>query len=597
MKIKLLGLYKNSQVFKFALGVAIVLVCYVASVFYSQMQRLDSSLDLIAKSNQTQLELEKVLSVISMYETSLRSYIITKDETYLKNRFLDRAQVELNLEKIQKLSFNTVRSKDIDSLEKLIDYRFKLFRQTLTIAKDRKVNPVDLNAKLLESSNCTKAMRDFVYKSISKETNIVKLHNSSHQYELRHSMINVFLLVIISLLMVLLSYNKMNVDIDELKKTNDELKFLNHSFNNAEKIAGFGHWKFNLVTNTFKFSENFYRLMGVAPNSFEPKLENSNKYIHPDDFDRVMKVHKDSLKTRQPTNVTFRYLLDDGSIRHIMSVGSFTKNANGDDVKIGVNYDITEQYKRTLELEENNKQLEMINDELQAFNNIASHDLQEPLRKIQMFISRLEEKEIELLTPSGKDYFSKIKLASNRMQSLLIDLLNYSRAVKGDKVFVKTNLNDVMQQVLHDLATNIEDKKAEIEIGNLPKMKAIAFQMEQLFVNLISNSLKYSKDDVLPKIMIFAEPIESEVLHNGKPVTNEEYHKIVVIDNGIGFKQEYADKAFQLFKRLETNAKYTGTGLGLAICKRIIENHNGFITVDAKPNEGVKFSIFIPKAI
>lgn len=595
--MKFLGLYKNSQVFKIALVVAIALVCFIASVFYSQMQRLDESADIISKSNQTQLELEKVLSIVSMYETNLRSYVITKDENYLQNRFLDRAQIELSFKKIKKLSFETSRSKDIDSLKELIDYRFNLFKKTLTIAKDTKVNPVELNAALLESSRCTETMRDFVSKSINKETNLVKLHNFSHEYELRNSMINAFLLVIIALLMVLLSYVKINLDIKELKKKNDELKFLNYSFNNAEKIAGFGHWKVNLHTNTYTFSDNYYRMLGIEPNTFEPKIENSSKFLHPDDYDSVMKEHMESLKTKKSTTMTFRYLLDDGSIRYIKSVGSFTKNASGHSVKIGVNYDITEQHKRTLELEENNKQLTSINDELQAFNNIASHDLQEPLRKIQMFVSRLEEKEIELLTPVGKEYFSKIKLASNRMQNLLIDLLNYSRAVKGDKAFVKTNLNELLQLVLHDLSTNIEEKKAEIDIQNLPKVKAIAFQMEQLFMNLISNSLKYSKDTIPPKIGVYAETIAPNETHKGKLISNDEYHKIVVIDNGIGFKQEYADKAFQLFKRLETDAKYTGTGIGLAICKRIIENHNGFIKVKAKPNEGVKFSIFIPKTI
>ncbi len=595
--MKSLGLYKNSQVFKIALIVAIIVMCYIGSVFYSQMRRLDASVDLISKSNETQLQLEAILSTVSMYETNMRSYIITKDESYLKNRFLDRATIELNIKKIERLTLNTVQSKDVDSIKKLIDYRFELFRETLTLAKDKNFNPLELNQKLLESSNCTKSMRDFVYKSIDKETKIAKLHNSSHQYELRNSMINAFLLVIISLLMVLLSYNKINIDIKELKQKNDELIFLNHSFNNAEKIAGFGHWKVDLDTNSYTFSDNFYRMLGVEPNAFAPTLENFSKYIHPDDYDRVVKEHAESLKNSETTTMTFRYLLRDGSIRHIMSVGSFIKNANGDPVKIGVNYDVTEQNKRTLELEENNQQLLSMNDELQSFNNIASHDLQEPLRKIQMFISRLEENDIELLTESGKDYFSKIKLASHRMQTLLIDLLNYSRAVKGDKAFVKTNLNEVLVQVLHDLASSIEDKRAIIEIGNLPKINAVAFQMEQLFVNLISNSLKYCKDDVDPIINIDSETITSKYLHNGKLITNNDYHKIVVSDNGIGFKQEYAEKAFQLFKRLETDAKYSGTGLGLAICKRIVENHDGFIKVKAKPNEGVKFSIYIPKSI
>lgn len=593
--MKFLGIFKNSQVFKLALALTIVLMGYIAFVFYHQMSRLDSSVDLIAKSNQTQLELEKILSVVSMYETSLRSYIITKDERYLQNRFLDRAKIELHLKNIEQFSSKKTKHADIDSLKKLIDYRFLLFRQALTVAKDRQMNPDALNAKLLQGSNCTKAIRDFVYKSINQQIEIARVHNLSHQYELRNSIINAVLLVMLTLLMVLLSYNKMNVDIRALKKANDELKFLNHSFQNAEKIAGFGYWKINLDTNTYTYSDNYYRILGVAPQSFEAKMENAAKFLHPDDYDRVISEHKTSLKNRTDTNTTFRYLLPDGTIRHVLSVGSFTRNAKGETVKIGVNYDITELHKKTLELEENNRQLLAMNDELQAFNNIASHDLQEPLRKIQMFISRLEESEMDCLQETGRDYFSKIKLASNRMQTLLIDLLNYSRAVKGDKTYVKINLNDILAQVIQDLTPSIEEKSAEIEIGNLPKVKAVAFQMEQLFVNLISNSLKYAKDDVPPKIKIYQEPIDPKEVYQGQPINPEQYHKIMVVDNGIGFRQEYVDKAFQLFKRLETDAKYSGTGLGLAICKRIIENHNGFFKVKAKPNEGVRFAIFIPK--
>ena len=594
--MRFLGWFKNSQVFKIAFIVAIVLVTYIGFVFYSQMKRLDTTIELITKSNQTQLELERLLTVVTMYENSMRSFIITKDESYLQNRFLDRAQIEINLRKIKKLAWHSVNVKDVDSVEKLIDKRFRLFRQTLTLGKLKNGDPKELNAMLLESTNCTKAMRDFVYKSIAKETNVVKLHNSYQQYELRDSMINALLLVIISLSMLMLSYNKMNADVKELKRTNDDLKFLNHSFNNAEKIAGFGHWKFNLETNTYNFSDNYYRMMGVEPGAFEAKIENALKYLHPEDVDLVTKIHQKSLKTQQPTNMTFRYLLDDGSIRYIRSIGNFTKNANGQMIQIGVNYNVTEQHIRTIELEENNKQLKSTNDELEAFNNIVSHDLQEPLRKIQMFISRLED-ELGSISPQGREFFSKIGQASNRMQTLLIDLLNYSRTVKGDNIFTKTNLNEILTQILQDLAPSIEEKKAEIIIGELPRIKAIPFQMEQLFVNLISNSLKYSKDNVPPLININAEQIPSNEMHNGKLITNLQYHKIVISDNGIGFKQEYAERIFQLFKRLETDSKYTGTGLGLAICKRIVENHNGFIKVKAKPDEGVKFSIFILKAL
>lgn len=596
--MKLSKLYKNSQIFKIALGIAIVVVCYIASVFYSQMRSLDASVNLIANATETQLELEKVLSIISIYETNLRSYIITKDESYLEKRFLRKGEIESNFKRINELvANNPARVKDVKRLKELIDYRFALFRETLLLAKSKNLDSTVLNAKLQESNAFTESMKDFVYKTINAEGDKVKIHNDNHQFELQDSIISAFLLVILSLLILLLSFNKMNVDIYELKKTNDELKFLNRSFNEAEKIAGFGHWKINLETNSYTLSDNFFRLLGLEPQSFAPSLENVAKYVHPDDVDYVMQMHLDSLKTYKPTSLMYRFVLPNGDLKYVMSVGSFTKNGKGQMVKTGVNYDMTDQYQRTIELEESNKVLKIINEELESFNNIVSHDLQEPLHKIQMFISRIEANEIASISDQGKVYFSKIKTSANKMQTLLIDLVNYSRTIKGDKVFEQTDLNELVLEVIDDLSSDIEEKKAKITVENLPSLKVISFQMEQLFINLISNSLKYSKDDQIPEISIFSEPIGENEVYNNEMISNEEYCKIVVKDNGIGFKQEYSDKIFVLFQRLETSSKYSGTGLGLAICKRIVDNHDGFIKVISEPNLGSEFSIFIPKKV
>lgn len=592
------SLYRNSQIFKIALGIAILVVGYIASVFYKQMQSLESSVNVITNATETQLELERVLSIISIYETNLRSYVITKDKSYLEHRFLRKGEIEMNFIRIKKLvANNPARSKDVDQLKRMIDYRFALFKETLLLAQSKNPGKEQLVAKLKESSDFTESMKTFVYKTINAEGDKIKIHNDNHQFELQDSIISAFLLVILSLLILLLSFNKMNVDIKELKKANDDLQFLNHSFNNAEKIAGFGHWKIDLQTKMYSFSDNFMRLLGVDPANFDPTIENLAKHIHPDDVDFVIKSHKESLETLEPTSMMFRYILPDGDIRYIRSVGSFTRNSKGDMIKTGVNYDVSDQYKKTLELEENNKELKSINEELESFNNIVSHDLQEPLHKIQMFISRIEAKEIELISDQGKVYFSKIKLSANKMQTLLIDLVNYSRTIKGDKVFKETDLNEIITQILDDLAINIEDKKAVISAAVLPTIKVIPFQMEQLFINLISNSLKYSKDDVNPIISIFEEEIFENEIYESKIISNEEYCKIVIVDNGIGFKQEYSSKIFNLFYRLEKDSKYSGTGLGLAICKRIVENHDGFIQVSSVPGEGAEFAIFIPRNI
>lgn len=594
--MKFLGLFKNSQIFKLALGVAILVVCYFGSKFFSQMQKLNSTLELIAKSNETQLELEKLLSIINSYDYSLRNYIITKDDSYLEDRFLNRGIIEKGIKKLKILTANdSLRYKDILTFEKLINYRFKLFRETFIAAKSSNVDKPGLNSKLMRSNDYTERMKLFVYKIINSERLKTKFQNSNHQFELQDSLITAFLLIILSLLILLLSFNKTNIDIEELKQANDKLKLLNESFNTAEKTAGFGHWMVNLETNKYTFSDNLFRLMGVEPNAFEPNIENSIKYFHPDDLAYATKLHTDSLKNHEATSFFFRYLTPNNVIRHIMAVGSFTTDGNGDLIKIGVNYDITNQYKKTLELEENNKELKYINTELESFNNIVSHDLQEPLRKIQMFISRLEEKEFDTLSQQGRDYFSKIRIAANRMQTLLIDLVNYSRTIKGDKVFVETDLNKTLAETIQDLSTNVEEKNAVILIGKLPKIKAIPFQIKQLFINLVSNSLKYSKDDVVPQISITSNKITQEEMLVNKIVDKNNYYKIVITDNGIGFKQEFAEKIFLLFKRLETDSKYSGTGLGLAICNRIVDNHKGFIRVKSKPNVGTKFSIFLPK--
>lgn len=589
-------LYKSTQIFKIALVIAIVVIGYIASVFYSKMKSLDASVDLIATSNQTQLELEKLLSIISNYETNLRSYIITKDDIYLKDRFLSRGEIGLNIKKLKILTTdNPIVNKDLDSLQKMFDYRFKLFRETLTIAKSNNFDRNELNEALLKSTNFTNQMRAFVYKRINTESQKLKKLNDNHQFELEDSIVSAFLLVILSLLILLLSFNKMRVDIHALKKTNDELKFLNHSFNNAEKIAGFGHWKYNLDTQKYTFSDNYYRLMGLEPQEFQSDLENAMAFIHPDDVENVLQTHKKSLIDHQSTNILLRYILKSGEIRYIMSVGSFTRNSLGNLVKVGVNYDITEQYQKTLELEESNRHLKSINSELESFNNIVSHDLQEPMRKIQMFISRLQEKESSVLSDQGKDYFSKINLAANRMQTLMIDLVNYTRTIKGDKVFVKTSLEKILDQVQADLSQNIEEKKAIIKVKNLPAIQAIPFQMEQLFINLISNSLKYSKENVVPKISVIGEKINGNDQYDDVSISDKKWYKVVVSDNGIGFKQEYAERIFMLFQRLETDTKYSGTGLGLAICKKIIENHDGYIKAKSIPGEGTKFLIYLPK--
>lgn len=239
-------------------------------------------------------------------------------------------------------------------------------------------------------------------------------------------------------------------------------------------------------------------------------------------------------------------------------------------------------------LEEKNAELERKNKELESFNYIASHDLQEPLRKIQLFYSRILDKDKENLSEISLEYFSSIGNAADRMQRLIEALLSYSTTNFKGMTFEKTDLNEILADVKSDLEELIATKNATIESDSLPKASVIAFQFRQLLSNLISNGIKYSQKGIPPHIRIACGEFQPDE-HKSK-----KYWKISVTDNGIGFEQKYEHKIFELFQRLHGKTDFAGTGIGLAICKKIIENHKGYIRVKSAPGKGSTFCIYLP---
>ncbi len=266
-----------------------------------------------------------------------------------------------------------------------------------------------------------------------------------------------------------------------------------------------------------------------------------------------------------------------------------------------VTHDLTEKKKaddklklNALELEQKNAELEKMNQELQSFAYISSHDLQEPLRKIQTFASLIMEKEFENLTDSGKDKFKRMQNAAQRMQTLINDLLSYSRTNVQERVFEKTDLSQIISEVKDDLKEELEQKHATVVSYRNCEVNIIPFQFRQLLYNLISNSLKFSYPDIPPRIEIKSRIAKAEDLDHNTLKKDTNYCHITITDNGIGFEQQYSAKMFEVFQRLHGKLEYTGTGIGLAIVKKIVENHNGFITATGEKNKGATFDIYIP---
>ncbi|OQP58117.1 hypothetical protein A3860_07255 [Niastella vici] len=246
------------------------------------------------------------------------------------------------------------------------------------------------------------------------------------------------------------------------------------------------------------------------------------------------------------------------------------------------------------QLEQKNRELERSNTELSSFSYVASHDLQEPLRKIQAFGNLIQTRDAANLSEISKDYFDRMVKAAIRMQNLIDSLLEFSRTTTARRNFEPTDLNELLDEVKKEMAHRIEETKAVIIAAHLPNLSIIPFQFRQLLSNLISNSLKYAKSDTTPVIEISATYIKAGSLHDKAAIPEKDYYKFSVADNGIGFEQEYAEKIFDLFQRLHGRNEYSGSGIGLAICKKIIENHNGFMRAEGSPNGGATFYFFIP---
>jgi signal transduction histidine kinase/DNA-binding response OmpR family regulator len=248
-------------------------------------------------------------------------------------------------------------------------------------------------------------------------------------------------------------------------------------------------------------------------------------------------------------------------------------------------------HQRTWELQKTNFELETSNHDLQQYASIASHDLKEPLRKIQVFSKLIRDK----FLPENEDvtgYINRIIISSERMSNLINDLLSYS-SLSVDGRFIITDLNKITDEILFDLELLIKEKNAKVMIADLPEVEVIPGLARQVFQNIISNALKFSRKDLSPIIKVSGELVDEKSFT--APIKDDgRYCRITISDNGIGFDEVYLDKIFTIFQRLNSKEEYEGTGIGLAIVKKIIDKHNGIITARSKENRGATFIIVLP---
>ena len=585
----------NNHFLKIAFGLGLFVILCIGGFSYKHTQDLKDSMEMVKHTYEVNLELKNLLANLKNTETSEHGFIIINDSSFIDSYNSGRIKIAENLKRINVLTKdNPEQQRNLDSLNKAIGKRLFYLSETLQSYKLGQIRSPKFISSFKLGNLKMNSIREQVQAMITYEDKILEIRQVQNKKALERTPIILYSILILTLLLLLVAYAIINRDLKVLKENNEQLNIFKESANLSEIVSKHGSWTCNIDQDVYEFSDNFYRILGEEPQSFESTIENFMKFVHKDDVQKLTTQVENMLTEKNLPFIYYRIVRKNGEIRHLKAFGELYVNNEGENNLIGTTADITDEVNNFRLIEERNEELERNNKELSAFNYVASHDLQEPLRKIQTFISRLDEKEYEKLSDSGKLYMSRIKKAASRMRLLIDDLLQFSRTNKSDNVTVLSDINELIEAAKQENIEAIISKKAIIYNDEMPNMMVIPFQIKQLFVNLIGNALKYSKDDIPPVINITYAKVNSPEDENLPNLNNGYYHQICVIDNGIGFEQEFSEKIFTLFSRLHSRDEYSGTGIGLSICKKIMENHKGNITAEGKLNQGSIFKIYIP---
>jgi PAS domain S-box-containing protein len=425
-------------------------------------------------------------------------------------------------------------------------------------------------------------------------------------------------------------YGVMNTatDVTGLVVARQQLKDTEENLLGAIEMGELGTWQFNPLTGITAHSERIKKWFGLTAD--ECSLEKALQMIHVKDRERVVAAMQRAMAPGAKADYEEEYTVVNirtGQERIIHAQGKAYFDAAGQCVQLsGTAHDITARkqieweleeqvQERTEELQATTEELQSTNEELSATNEelqeanlqlyqsnseleqyayVASHDLQEPLRKIRLYSGMLQT--LHNMPEEGRPTLSKVIHSAERMSSLIKDLLEFSRLLKADKSIRQVNLNQVLNNVINDFELLIAEKEADVQVGQLPVIEAEPLQMNQLFYNLLGNALKFNRHGVLPSIRISSKRLTmQEIKQYGNLKDGLHYHEIIFADNGIGFDNRYAEQIFEVFKRLHTREEYPGSGIGLALCRKIVQNHNGMLFASSEENKGTLFYLVLPE--
>ncbi|MCC7245111.1 MAG: PAS domain-containing protein [Saprospiraceae bacterium] len=393
-------------------------------------------------------------------------------------------------------------------------------------------------------------------------------------------------------------------DITEEYQTREKLRKSTIQLSDAEQLLQFGTWEWDMSEGLVKWSENFWNLLEYPYTAHvQDWMPIDRFYQHIQPEDKVEMKERETHSVRQMTAnedidvQEFRLRTFEGNVRYfISSTRVIARDAQGNPVKaIGYSADVTDMKNIQHNLEKKISEIKRAYEETEQFSYVASHDLQEPLRKVTAFGERLKTRCGANFDEDCQMYLDRMMDATGRMRLLIDNLLTLSRTKRTKDLFVQVDLGKILTEVMLDVDLKIHEKSAQIHVGEMPVIEGIPTQLQQLFQNILLNALKFSKSDIAPEIEVRSSLMDARQMQNSLLDERQEYVLISIRDNGIGFEPQYAETIFSPFKKLHSRSEYEGTGIGLAICKKVVQNHGGALWAESLPGEGATFYIALPK--
>ena len=587
---------------KFLFIFIVVVILGISLITHRNLTGYTKEVVAIRHSNLIIRVAQSVLSIVKDAETGQRGFLITQDSVFLQPYHSALSELPGQLNLLDSLVANNSHQKrNVDSLRSLIKNRLLIMSTTLAETRDDAFRKkYQLTERLLIGKATMDKVREATRATVDYEAAIVQQGIDDESEYKNVTPIALLFYTLFALFGITFMFIKIlrelskremaervvKEDFKKLQAQNILMEERRIILNEAEAISKMGSWKWEENSNEVIGSDGLYKILNRKtdePISLHAFLEN----VHSEDVEEL-KIFLDKIKTSEIiTSIDYR-IVTGNKVRYFSMMAKPTTTTTTTTTTIlGAVVEITERKEYERLLEQSNQELKRSNEDLEQFASVASHDLQEPLRKIRAFGDRLISKYGITLGELGSDYIFRMQSAATRMQLLIQNLLTFSKASRLEVDYQLLQPVSILEEVLDDIEVLVKQELAVVHIGKIPAFTGDKLQVKRLFQNLIANAIKFHKAGVPPHVEIQGRQMqEYEILKElGLAVPQNEYVRISIKDNGIGFDNKYAEQIFTIFQRLHGHTAYEGTGIGLAICRKIVANHDGYIL--AKGTEGV----------